>query len=273
LLTIFLSPCIGANIANASGEDWKIRREVLVPLFQGRVMLPELLPFIIRRAQLLVEEIRSHQGRPIDIDQCYVTLTSDVICEYLFGQTPSPGEIKFDNFVNPAKAIAGIKLKSLYAMFGLKESASAEIERNCEYIRKLIDKVKRGEKLRENGRPTLAEKLIQLEQYQGPEGEERLILELLIMIFAGHDTTAHSMTMLTYTLAQEQECQQKIREEANKIIPDEDSLTAYNLGKLQYTSAAIKESLRLHPVVPELSVQCHKDNFLGHIHIPAGSTV
>ncbi|KAH8549935.1 cytochrome P450 [Umbelopsis sp. PMI_123] len=263
----------GANIANASGEDWKIRREVLVPLFQGRVMLPELLPFIIRRAQLLVEEIRSHQGRPIDIDQCYVTLTSDVICEYLFGQTPSPGEIKFDNFVNPAKAIAGIKLKSLYAMFGLKESASAEIERNCEYIRKLIDKVKRGEKLRENGRPTLAEKLIQLEQYQGPEGEERLILELLIMIFAGHDTTAHSMTMLTYTLAQEQECQQKIREEANKIIPDEDSLTAYNLGKLQYTSAAIKESLRLHPVVPELSVQCHKDNFLGHIHIPAGSTV
>ncbi|KAI8581604.1 hypothetical protein K450DRAFT_279040 [Umbelopsis ramanniana AG] len=263
----------GVNIANSNGHDWKIRRDVLVPLFQGRVMVPDLLPFIVRRSQQLVEEIKTHKGKPIDIDERYATLTADVICEYLFAQSPGPGEVKFDNFINPAQALAQLKLANLYAMFGFKSSATREIEQNCAFIRKMIHKIKRGEKLRENGPLTLAEKLLQFEQYQGPEGEERLILELLIVFFAGHDTTAHSMTMLTYTLAKEPECQKKIREEANELIPDDDSLTAANLGKLKYTSAAIKENLRLHPVIPEVAIECHEDNTLGQCHIPAGSTV
>jgi cytochrome P450 len=270
---IFFTPDIGVNIANSNGDDWKIRRDVLVPLFQGRVMVPDLLPFIVRRSQQLVEEIKTHKGKPIDIDQRYATLTADVICEYLFAQSPGPGEVKFDNFINPAQAIAQLKLKDLYALFGFKSSASREIEQNCAFIRKMIHKIKRGEKLRKDGPPTLAEKLLQFEQYQGSEGEERLILELLIVFFAGHDTTAHSMTMLTYTLAKEPGCQQKIREEANELIPDDESLTAANLGKLKYTSAAIKENLRLHPVIPEVAIQCHEDNTLGGCYVPAGSTV
>jgi cytochrome P450 len=236
-------------------------------------MVPDLLPFIVRRTQQLVEEIKTHKGKPIDIDERYATLTADVICEYLFAQSPEPGEVKFDNFINPVHALAQLKLKGLHSFFGFKSSASREIEQNCAFIRKMIHKIKRGEKLRENGPPTLAEKLLEFEQYQGPEGEERLILELLIVFFAGHDTTAHSMTMLTYTLAKEPEAQKKIREEADELIPDDDSLTAANLGKLKFTSAAIKENLRLHPVIPEVAIQCHEDNTLGNRHIPAGSTV
>jgi len=236
-------------------------------------MVPDILPFVIRRAKTLVEEIKSHKGKPIDIDQRYAIMTVDVICEYLFAEIPEPGEVKFRNLLDPARALAELKLTGLYAFFGFKSSASREIEQNCAFIRKMIHKIKRGEKLRENGPPTLAEKLLQFEQYQGPEGEERLILELLIVFFAGHDTTAHSMTMLTYTLAKEPGCQKKIREEADELIPDDDSLTAANLGKLKYTSAAIKENLRLHPVIPEVAIQCHEDNTLGNRHVPAGSTV
>jgi cytochrome P450 len=236
-------------------------------------MVPDILPFVIRRAKTLVEEIKSHKGKPIDIDQRYAIMTVDVICEYLFAQAPEPGEVKFHNLRDPARALAELKLTGLYAFFGFKSSASREIEQNCAFIRRVIRKIKRGEKLRENGPPTVAEKLLQFEQYQGPEGEERLVSELLVLIFAGHDTTAHSMTMLTYILSKETECQQKIRDEVNELIPDDESLTAANLGKLKYTSAAIKENLRFHPVVPEMALKVHEDTVLGDRHVPAGYTM
>ena len=264
---------LGDNIANARGEDWRRRRDVLVPHFQGRVIIPELFPFILKSTTDLVEEIRSHNGQPIDLDERFVTLTANIICEYIFGGVPDDGHLAFDNFSRPASAIATIKLKHVLKLFGIKGKSLLEIERNSKIIRNVIRGVKRGERKRQNGSPTLVEEMLQLEEFQGPEGEERLVHELLIMIMAGHDTTAHSLTMIVYTLAHHPECQQKIREEVDTIIADDESITASDLGKLTYTSAAIRESLRLHPVIPSLLVHAYEDTSLGDIQVPKGSTV
>ncbi|KAH8549933.1 cytochrome P450 [Umbelopsis sp. PMI_123] len=262
----------GANIANTTGDDWKRRRDVLVPHFQSRAMIPDLLPFLIKRTEQMVEELKSYNGQPINMDKHFVALTANVICEYIFGETPPEGLI-FDNFNNPAKSIATIKMKHILNFFGIKDAASKEIERNSTIIRNVIRSVKQGNLKRHNGSATLAERLLELPEFQGPTGEERLVQELLIMIFAGHDTTAHSLTMLFYTLAKHPECQQKIREEFQSTIPDEESFTAANIGKLKYLSAAIKESMRLHPVLPAVLLQSYEDTTLGGIQIPKGSTL
>jgi cytochrome P450 len=207
------------------------------------------------------------------MDERFVTLTANIICEYIFGGVPDDGHLVFDNFSRPASAIATIKLKHVLKLFGIKGKSLLEIERNSKIIRNVIRGVKRGERKRHNGSPTLVEEMLQLEEFQGPEGEERLVHELLIMVMAGHDTTAHSLTMIVYTLAHHPECQQKIREEVDAIIDDDESITASDLGKLTYTSAAIRESLRFHPVLSSLLVHAYEDTSLGDIQVPKGSTV
>ncbi|KAG2187006.1 hypothetical protein INT44_003234 [Umbelopsis vinacea] len=274
LISYFHSVLIGgANIANATGEDWKHRRDLLVPHFQGRVLIPELFPFILKSTMELVEEIRAHNGKPIDMDERFVTLTADIICEYIFGGVPDDGHLVFDNFGRPATAIATIKLQHILKVFGIKGKALLEIERNSNIIRGVIRGVKHGDRKRHNGSPTLVEEMLKLEEFQGPAGEERLVHELLIMIMAGHDTTAHSLTMLFYVLALHPECQQKIREEVNVIVPDDESISASDIGKLKYTSAAIRESMRLHPVLSSILLHAYEDTSLGNIEIPKGSNI
>lgn len=264
---------IGASVANVTGEDWRVRREVLVPLFQSRAIMPELLPYLIRRTEALIEEIKSHKGQPIEMDKHFVRLTADVICEYIFGECPDYDEVKFDNLNDPVRKIATIKLRHFLKLFGIRDPGTAEIEQNSRFVRRTIHKIKRGEGMRTNGAPTVVEQLLEFEQYQGPEGEDRLEQELLILIFAGHDTTAHSLNMLTYMLTQKPECQEKIREELDSVIPDTESMTAANLGKLKYTSAVIKEGLRLHPIVGTITVVSVEDTVLADVQIPKGSSM
>lgn len=263
----------GDSVANATGDDWRVRRDVLVPLFQGRVVVPQLLPYVIKRTEEMIEEIKAYKGKPCDIEQLFVRLTADVICEYIFGERPDRNEVKFDNMINPLRTVATMKLRRFLILLGKKDAGTAEIEQNSRFVRRMIHKVKRGELKRSDGSPTLVEQLLEIEQYQGPEGEDRLEQELLIMIFAGHDTTAHSMTMLSYVLAKEPHCQKKVREEVERVIPDVESMTASNIGKLKYTSAAIKEGLRMHPVVASIVLTAYNESVLGGIEVPKGNNL
>ncbi|KAJ2964951.1 hypothetical protein NQZ79_g25 [Umbelopsis isabellina] len=263
----------GANIANATGEDWRIRRDTLVPQFQTRIIMSDILPSVISKTEAMINDIKAQGDELVDINYHFVKLTSDVICDYIFGETPQPGEVTFRSFDKPAQSMLKIKLKALLDVFGLKSDSQLEIERNTRFALRAIQKVKRGQSKCINGSPTLCERLLQYKEYQGPEGEARLSQELLIMVFAGHDTTAHSLTILSYVLSQVPECVDKIRQEVERIVPTTADMTAAKLSKLEYTSAAIKESLRLHPLVDILLVQSYEDNMIDGLPVAKGTGV
>ncbi|KAH8552222.1 cytochrome P450 [Umbelopsis sp. PMI_123] len=95
----------------------------------------------------MVKDIKLHNGQPINVDESFVTLTANVICDHIFGETIPEGH-KFDNFSNPAKSIATIKMKHVTRFFDIKDAASLEIERNSIMVRNLIRNVKRGDQKR-----------------------------------------------------------------------------------------------------------------------------
>jgi cytochrome P450 len=72
-------------------------------------------------------------------------------------------------------------------------------------------------------------------------GDSRLI------IVAGSDTTAATITHLFYHLANDPACSQKLREE---IATLNGNFEASSLQKLPYMNAVINETLRLHPPTP-----------------------
>lgn len=84
---------------------------------------------------------------------------------------------------------------------------------------------------------------------------ERLIANLKIFLFAGHDTTAATICFMIKLLQDHPDCLAKLRGEHDTILGSDPSraaefLTAspHLLHALPYTLGAIKETLRLYPL-------------------------
>ncbi|KAG0696817.1 putative cytochrome P450 49a1 [Chionoecetes opilio] len=68
---------------------------------------------------------------------------------------------------------------------------------------------------------------------------------ILDMLFAGIDTTSHTMAFTLYLLARHPEAQAKLQEEVDSVLRGhEGPLTERHLAQLSYLKAVIKESLR-----------------------------
>jgi cytochrome P450 len=264
---------LGENIGNARGVGWRWRRDVLVPQFQPRKLVPQVLPSVIQKSKDLIDHIKSHKGELVDVDKCFVELTGNVICEYLFGEVPQPGEVVFDNFRKTNVIFLSVMLRPIFQLFGSKGPGAREISNNRRYVRRMMDKIRSGNGQRLSGSPPLMEQLMKMKVYQGKQGEEHLINDMLLMIFAGHDTTAHSLTYLVYSLTQELSAQKKIREEVIEQLPDLDTITPSSLAKLNYTSAAIKENMRIHPPVTVAMHEAYDDVIIDKTLVPKGTTM
>lgn len=92
---------------------------------------------------------------------------------------------------------------------------------------------------------------------QGPTSDfvDRLIANLKIFLFAGHDTTASTICFMTKLLQDHPSCLEKLRAEHDAVLgPEVDkaaqalATTPHLLHSLPYTLAVIKETLRLYPL-------------------------
>ncbi|KAK3874939.1 hypothetical protein Pcinc_020158 [Petrolisthes cinctipes] len=94
---------------------------------------------------------------------------------------------------------------------------------------------------------------------------------ILDMLFAGIDTTSHTMGFTLYLLARNPAAQVKLQEEVDRVLTDyHGPLTVHHLAQLSYLKAVIKESLRLYPIVTGIARTLDSDLVLNGYLIPKG---
>lgn len=69
---------------------------------------------------------------------------------------------------------------------------------------------------------------------------------MLTFLLAGHDSTSTAITCLFLLLAQHGDVERRVAEEVERVCGD-GPLTFEKLGKLEYCTAVINESLRIFP--------------------------
>ncbi|XP_067687896.1 cytochrome P450 3A29-like [Haliotis asinina] len=81
---------------------------------------------------------------------------------------------------------------------------------------------------------------------------DEIVGQGIVFFIAGYDTTASTLTFASYSLAMNQDAQEKTYKEIREVLgnapPDYD-----NIGKLKYLDKVITETLRLYPPGPVLS--------------------
>ncbi|KAL7643981.1 UNVERIFIED_CONTAM: hypothetical protein RMT77_005994 [Armadillidium vulgare] len=140
--------------------------------------------------------------------------------------------------------------------------------RILETEKELLTKIKDGG--RTDKELTLLETLLQTEGLTRKD----VMTFMLDMIFAGIDTTSHTVAFTLYLLARNKDKQKKLQEELDLVLGEgKETLKEEQIANLSYVKACIKESLRLFPLALGNARVLHQDAVLGGYEIPKGSMV
>lgn len=183
------------------------------------------------------------------------------------------GEVSFDNFSRTDVVILSVLLKPLLDFFGWRGLGAAEISKNRKFVLRIMDEIKNGRSKRLYGSPPSDETAHGNGDLPGTRRRRSIDQR-----YAAHDlcwpwhnspfTDIVDLLPLTRIGVPG-----KVRQEIQAVAPEVGDLTALNLGKLRYTSAAIKENMHLHPPVTVSLHQACEDILVNDVVVPKQTTM
>jgi len=115
------------------------------------------------------------------------------------------------------------------------------------------------------GRDDILSMLLEARDEHGqPMTDDQLRDEMLTLLVAGHETTATTLAWTLHHLLEHPEWLARVRAEAREVGPTE-------LDKLVLLDAAIKETLRLTPIIPMVGRVLSEPTTIGGIDLPRGA--
>jgi cytochrome P450 len=102
--------------------------------------------------------------------------------------------------------------------------------------------------------------------------DKQLRDEVVTLLFAGHETTANTLTWACYELSRHPEVQNRVAGEVHAVLRDR-SPTVDDLPELAYTRRVVDEVLRLYPPAPFLSRRAVEEDTISGYRIPANHVV
>jgi cytochrome P450 len=237
----------------------KRARKLLMPAFNGAA-LHGYESVVTRLAEQ--EVARWTPGEPFRSLDRMNALTLEVILRVVFGVTDESRLAKLRPLVNRTVDVSPVVLLGwgypLLQRFG-PWKATVDTQR-------ALDEVMYAEIAERRAAPDLAERGDVLSRLLAVEGEEKLSDnelrdQLVTLLLAGHETTATALAWTLYELGRDPH--QLARAQRAADAAD---------GK-DHLEAVLKESLRLHPVIPMVARHLMEPASIGGIDLPRGTNV
>jgi len=269
---------LGNGVLTSRGDLWRRQRKLMAPFYTPRGVQVYGDVFL-RDAQSQVERWNglAAQGSTVDIFEEMTLLTASIILKAMFSMETDESITRMKNAVETmiAYASGSVSLSRI-----LPRWFPSKINRDYAQARKLVfgyinEVIARRRALPEEEYPD--DLLTRLMQARDEETGEAMSAELLrdesiTTFFAGHETTARTMTFLWYALAANPEVAEKLHAELDSVLGDR-MPTLDDLHHLPYSLQVIKETLRLYPAAPLYARDAVEDDvYQGHL-IPAGTRV
>jgi cytochrome P450 len=99
--------------------------------------------------------------------------------------------------------------------------------------------------------------------------DSEIVDELIVFLFAGHDTTATTLTYAMWALGRHTDIQDRVAAEVAEL-PDRE-LEPADVARLGYTVQVLREALRLCPPGPTGTRMATRDVEVGGYRVPAGT--
>ena len=273
-----LRPGLGNGLLTAEGEDWRIQRRSLAPLFSSR-QTAEFAPAVHRVARAAVERMtRRREGAVADVGPIMSRLTLEVLEQTLFsqglGREPSAFQRAVSSYFETIGRIDPLDLLGAPAFLprlrrrrgrGALEFFDAAVDAIIEKRRVLLS----------SGAEAPHDLLTLLMSTKDPENGRGISdvdvrANIVTFINAGHETTANALTWTLFLLSQSPEWRERAEVDADQAFDADRSVA---LERCEILRAVFEEALRLYPPAAMLARQAIADDELAGVHIPAGAVI
>lgn len=264
-----LKAFLGDGLLTSEGETWQRHRRLVQPVFNAR-HLGQFAPQMIAAAQRRVASWPV--GQSVDAGAEMRTLTMDVVGRVLFGTDLA------DAAARTGEAVS--KLQDAVVLASLFPTSSAERTRSVATkipgvggaVRALEGLVARiiAERMRApHGEPSdLLDLIIAAGGDERPFTAQEIRDEVMTLVLAGHETTAHTLTWSLVLLSRYPAARERLEAEVAGIALDADAPQ-----KLVWTRAVIEEALRLYPPAWTIERDAVVDDDVAGVPVTAGCTI
>lgn len=265
----------GENIFTAEGEFWFKRRRLMQPAFH-RQHIAALGPVMAGSAQeMLVRWKAAPAGQLFDIAAEMKRVTLTIVGRALFSvdlnnDTDQLGKA----FAFTSEDILFRVQHPFYFPLRFPTPRNRRAKRTRETVTAVIQRIICERRVSGQDRNDLLSLLIGMKDEETGEGltDEELGREITTMVFAGHETTATTLTWAWYLLSQNQQVEAKLHAELEGVLMGR-APTMEDVPKLIYTRRVIDETLRLYPAAWSFGRESLRADKVGGFAIPAKQVI
>lgn len=273
-----------SGVFNAEGEKWKQHRSMVAKGLDIKHQVA-FFPWMMKVTDRLMRKWQKEAGQQssFSIQDDFLRYTVDVSTNLAFGKEMNTLEERQGAIQDDMEKVFPMIFKRInqpipwYKWF--KSKADKEYNAATDRLQEFVDEVIGSTKQRLNDQPSLKEHpqnfleaiIVAAEEDQQFKDED-IRSNLLTLLLAGEDTTAHTLTWAITLLHNQPEVIAKAREEVDSVLGENATVTRFEqLQQLEYVGAIINEVMRLKPVAPITLYQPNEDVVIEGIEVKKDS--
>ncbi|KAL6425009.1 hypothetical protein ACFW04_009369 [Cataglyphis niger] len=270
-----LDPLFSKNIFFLRGDRWREMRNTLSPSFTASKM-KIMFDLVSKCSREFVNYLVDHPELCVAIEtkQIFRRYTTDVIATTAFGisvnSMKDPNNEFYTKGIETSKAFNGFlamfkfifmrvfpRFAKMLSMTGFSSKSTAE------FFKRIV-----GETIKirdEQGivRPDMIHLLMQARDKDSPSVHKMtlddIVSQAFIFFLAGFDTSSTLMCFLAHELAVNRDIQDRVREEVQQHVDENNEISYESLSKITYMDMVINETLRKYPPVVFTDRFCNKN--------------
>lgn len=279
-----LGAASGVNLFNSDGDYWLRQRRMLQPAFHMR-RITGFAQTMTTESERLLARWDAHPdvaaGRPVDIQDEMTWVTLNIVGKSLFGvdmQEAGWGQELTGAFGTNAAWIDHRFNNLISAPLWMPTRLNRDFKRGRATVYRLlgemIDQRRQTIQSQHEERDDFLQMLLELRYEDTDEGmtDKQLMDECGAFFFAGHETTALSLSWAWYLLATHPGAEAKLHAEVDEVLGGRIP-TLGDLEQMPYSRMVIEEAMRLYPAAWATSRQSVEAEQIGPYALPAKSMV
>ncbi|XP_049934485.1 flavonoid 3'-monooxygenase-like [Nymphaea colorata] len=270
----------------SDGPTWRMLRRICVRELLGTTAMDTLYYLRRRDVRQVVADFSKKSGQPVNIGEHVFVAMIGTVTGMLWGDTAEEGEdlrkdgARFRRLIGDLMELLG-RLNIGDALPALERLDLQSVNRDADTVFAYFDgiinsMIETRSKMVDKGKDFLG-CLLRVKE----EGDEKTALTmdqvkalLLDMVIGGTETTSSMVEWAMAEMLQKAETLKKAQKELEEVVGLDSIVEESDVPKLQYLKAVVKETLRLHPVLPLLVPHCPSSSCsVGDYVIPKGTTV
>ncbi|CAL8107398.1 unnamed protein product [Orchesella dallaii] len=262
-------------------DKWKVVRSSLSPsLTTGKIrhMSIEMTEAIQDWVGTVGEKLKNNE--PFEPKRLYTALTSDVVARCGFGTKVNSLHDPNDIFVQHTRKF-GTEDLEINFMLPVTQTFPFLISLapffppdTLDFFANIVKNVMKSRRESNTKISDFIDSLNEMMEKVGTEEYKKLgitvntvLCQALIFFLAGFETTATTMTFLSYSLAKNPKVQEKLLEEVDAYLARHDGKIEHEtIGEMTYLAACMNETLRMYAPLVRVERVCTKDWY----HEPTG---